>query len=96
MGWLIFSHPIIIYVSYRRSFLSSLLPLSRHHDIARLDTPIVSGCRLELYIPVVLQILEAIAKDCRVVDIDIYPITARDEAVATLGIKPLYPAFHTI
>ena len=74
--------------------------LSRHvaqeTNFARLDLAVVERDGLELDHPVVFEILEAVADNCRIVDIDIHSITSGDEAVTSSGIKPLYSSGHTI
>lgn len=74
--------------------------LSRHvaqeTNFARLDLAVVELDSLELDHPVVFEILEAVADNCRIVDIDIHSITSGDEAVTSSGIKPLYSSGHTI
>ena len=48
------------------------------------------------YAPIVFESAVALTLDCRVVNIDILAIIARDEAIATLIVKPFYLAAHNM
>ena len=79
--------------------IEQLMPTSQlrlDHYPTCLGAIVLRKLNIVAYAPIMLERAVAIALDCRVVNIDILAIIARDEAIATLVVKPFYLATHIL